>query len=213
MRACIYIVTLVVLTFGSATIVCSERREPKPGGAIPNPHHHAKGEDELKDVAPSIKVVESVNGMIPAAACPVMTESSQAPTSPEEAARDFYKWHLHALYENPQSDPLKEHKSDVEKYVTTRLRQKLANSRRTSTARKGPDADTENFFQTLDLNSEWEQNIAVSVATIKGATAVVRVSLSGTNPESKRLEIERDLRVVLKQEGGLWKIDDVGVWR
>jgi hypothetical protein len=73
--------------------------------------------------------------------------SSQSSASPEEAARDFYKWYLHALYQSPKADPLKEHKSDVEKYVTARLLQKLANSRRTSTVRKGPDVDTEYFFR------------------------------------------------------------------
>jgi hypothetical protein len=142
-----------------------------------------------------------------------MTRSSQTSASPEETARDFYKWYVHALYESPQADPLTTHKSDVEKYVTVRLLQKLASSRRTSTVRKGPDVDTEYFLQTLDLNSEWEQYINVSRSTMKGAMAVVHLTLSGTNPESTRLDIERDLKVVLKQEGGPWKIDDVGVWR
>jgi len=59
MGAFIHIVTLVVFTFGSATILCSERQEPKPDRAIPNPHHHAKGEDVLKEVAPEIKIVEA----------------------------------------------------------------------------------------------------------------------------------------------------------
>jgi len=156
---------------------------------------------------------EALKGAIAPAASPGMIGSSQASASPEEAVRSFYKWYLHALYESPKADPLKEHKSDVEKDVTARLLQKLANSRRTSTVRKGPDVDTEYFFQTLDLNSEWEQNITVSGPAMKGATAVVHVSLSGTDPESKRLEIERDLKVVLRQESGLWKIDDVGIWR
>jgi len=156
---------------------------------------------------------EAPKGAIALAASPGMIGSSQASASPEEAVRSFYKWYLHALYESPKADPLKEHKSDVEKDVTARLLQKLANSRRMSTVRKGPDVDTEYFFQTLDLNSEWEQNITVSGLTMKGATAVVHVSLSGTDPESKRLEIEKDLEVVLRQESGLWKIDDVGSWR
>ena len=38
-----------------------QQRPSKPGAqtTIPNPHHHAKGEDVLKDVAPEIKIVES----------------------------------------------------------------------------------------------------------------------------------------------------------
>jgi len=31
----------------------------KPSAQIPNPHHHAKGEDVLKEVAPEIKVVKA----------------------------------------------------------------------------------------------------------------------------------------------------------
>ncbi len=31
----------------------------KPSAQIPNPHHHAKGEDVLKEVAPEIKIVEA----------------------------------------------------------------------------------------------------------------------------------------------------------
>ena len=139
-------------------------------------------------------------------------ELAQISVTPAAAARSFYGWYLHALYQDPKADPFKEHKSDVEKYVTTRLLQKLAASRRTSTERQGPDVDTEYFFQTLDLNSEWEKHISVSSPTMKGAAAIVRLSLSGTDPESKHLEVERDLRVVLKQEGGLWKIDDVDLW-
>ncbi len=59
MKASICIVSLVVLTLGSTPILRAERQAPKPGGAIPNPHHHAKGEDVLKEVALEIKVVES----------------------------------------------------------------------------------------------------------------------------------------------------------
>ena len=132
---------------------------------------------------------------------------SQTPASPEETARSFYKWYLHALYQSPDADPFKEHKSEFEKYVTARLLEKLADSRRTSTERRGPDVDTEYFFGTLDLDSEWQKNITVSRPTMKGATAVIHVSLAG------RLDSAQDLKVVMKQESGLWKIDGVEVWR
>jgi hypothetical protein len=138
--------------------------------------------------------------------------SPQAGASPEEAASNFYKWYLHALYQIPQADPFKEHKSDVDNYVTPRLVQKLANSRRISAVRKGPDVDTEYFFQTLDLNSDWEQNITVSTPTMNGATAVVHLSLGEINPESKRLEIGQDVKVELRKESGVWKIDAVSKW-
>ena len=132
---------------------------------------------------------------------------SQSSVPPEEAACSFYQWYVHVLYQSPEADPFKEHKTDVEKYVTARLLQKLTNSRRTSSVRKGPDVDTEYFFQTLDLDSDWEKNITVSKPTIKDATAVVHVTLSGRDDTGK------ELKVLLRQENGLWKIDDVELWR
>lgn len=74
----------------------------------------------LKDVAPGIRIVESVNGVVAPAASSGMTGSSQASASPEDVVRNFYRWYLHTLYESPEADPFREHKSDVEKYVTAR---------------------------------------------------------------------------------------------
>ena len=59
MKAFICIVSVVLLTFGSAPVLRAARQAPKPSRAIPNPHHHAKGEDVLKEVAPEIKIVEA----------------------------------------------------------------------------------------------------------------------------------------------------------
>jgi hypothetical protein len=59
MKAFICIVSVVLLTFGSTPVLRAARQAPKPSGAIPNPHHHAKGEDVLKEVAPEIKIVEA----------------------------------------------------------------------------------------------------------------------------------------------------------
>jgi hypothetical protein len=59
MKAFICIVSLVLLTFGSTLALRAARQAPKPSRAIPNPHHHANGEDVLKEVAPEIKIVEA----------------------------------------------------------------------------------------------------------------------------------------------------------
>ena len=179
MKMLLFMLSLVMPAFGSTPGLRADCQGPKADTSIPNPHHHKSGEDVLKE--------------------------SSVP--PGDAARSFYQWYLHALYQSPDADPFKEHKTDVEKYVTARLLQKLANSRRTSTVRKGPDVDTEYFFQTLDLDSDWEKNITVSKPTMKGAAAVVHVTLSGRDDSGK------DLKVVLRQESGLWKIDDVELWR
>lgn len=186
MKVFLLIMSLAMLAFAAMPGLRADRQAPKTGADIPNPHRHAIGEDVLKEVAP---------------------RQSESSVPPEDAARSFYQWYLHALYQSPDADPFKEHKTDVGKYVTVRLLQKLANSRRTSTVRKGADVDTEYFFQTLDLDSDWEKNITVSKPTMKGATAVVHVTLSGRDDSGK------DLKVMLSQESGLWKIDNVELWR
>jgi hypothetical protein len=59
MKAFICITSLVLLTLGSTSVLRTARQAPKGSGTIPNPHHHAKGEDVLKEFAPEIKIVEA----------------------------------------------------------------------------------------------------------------------------------------------------------
>src|SRR5260370_31380476 len=108
-------------------------------------------------------------------------EQSQSSAPPEEMARSFYQWYLRALYQKENADPLKEHRTDVERYVTARLLQKLIASRRTNKARKGPEVQTEYFFRTLDLNSECERKTNLSSSATKGETSVVLVSFNASN--------------------------------
>ena len=179
------------------------RDQPPACAEILNLVSHAEGEPVARD-----RVIEARAGRERVKA-KVFAErgQSQLSASPEEAAREFYTWYLHALYQSPGADPVNEHKSDFEKYVTARLLQKLANSRRTSTVRKGPDCDIEYFFGTLDLDSDWETNIVVSKPAMKGLTALIRLTLSG------RGDSGQDRKVAMKQESGLWKIDGVDLWR
>jgi hypothetical protein len=137
---------------------------------------------------------------------------SQSPMPAEEVARNFYRWYLNALYRAPNGDPFIGYKAVVEQYITARLLQKLANSRRAGKGLKGADVDTEYFFGTLDLSSEWEKNITVASPATVGAAEVVHISFSGTAENRGRLGVEEERKVVLKQEGGLWKVDEVGVW-
>ena len=56
MKAVVIAASSAVLAF--AFVVKPQTPSPAPT-LIPNPHHHAKGEDVRKDVAPEIKIVES----------------------------------------------------------------------------------------------------------------------------------------------------------
>jgi hypothetical protein len=130
---------------------------------------------------------------------------SQTSASPEEAARSFYKWYLHALYQSPDAVPFEEQNAGAQKYVTVSLLQKLANAK-AKAKRKERDIRIEYFFGTLDLDSNWENNIAVLKHVMKGATAEVEVTLGA------REDNRRDLKVTMRKENGLWKIDSVNGW-
>ena len=47
------------ISFVFAHNLQTPRTEPGARGAIPNPHHHARGEDVLKELAPEIKITEA----------------------------------------------------------------------------------------------------------------------------------------------------------
>jgi len=132
----------------------------------------------------------------------------QPSLSPEEVARNFYRWYLHALFQSPTADPFKEHRAEFEKYITPRLLQERAASRRSARIRKGPDDDMDYFFQTLDLDSDWEKNIVTLMPTMKALTAEVLIQLIGHDADS-----EKELKILLKKESGFWKIDRVALWR
>src|SRR5215471_130011 len=78
----------------------------------------------------SIVLGQSFMGLVVSGSVLETGSRSQDYAPPEETARNFYKWYLHALYQSPTADPFKEHRAEVEKYVTARLLQKLAASRR-----------------------------------------------------------------------------------
>jgi len=64
------------------------------------------------------------------------------------------------------------------------------------------------FFQTLDLDSDWEKNIVTLMPTMKASTAEVLVQLIGHDADS-----EKELKILLKKDSGAWKIDRVDLWR
>jgi hypothetical protein len=59
MKVLLFMLSLVIPASSSTPGLRAGCQEPKTATPIPNPHHHAKGEDVLKDVVPEIKIVES----------------------------------------------------------------------------------------------------------------------------------------------------------
>jgi len=112
----------------------------------------------------------------------------QHAAAPEEITRQFYDWYLHAGLPTPA----RKNMATFRKYVTQKLiKQQMA-----------PDVDADLFVDAQDFDEAWKNNISVSKATIRGQQAIVQVSLKGK-------QFSRQLRVTLRRENGVWKIDNV----
>src|SRR6266403_1048084 len=128
---------------------------------------------------------------------PISETSVLAQTSltPEATLRSFYEWHLHTLNQN--LEPLEKHQAELSKFVTQRLMTSLNRARKRS---DGIDADF--FIDAQDFDETCEKNISTSRARIQGTRATASVTLKGTSFDDK-------LRVGLRKEGGVWKIDSI----
>lgn len=130
---------------------------------------------------------------LPAMATPA---TAQASMTPEATARSFYQWYLHALNQN--EEPLQKHQAELRKFVTQRLMTSL-----TRALRRPEGIDVDYFLEAQDWDETWEQSITTSKARIQGARATTSVTLKGTSFGNHKL------RVGLRKEGGVWKIDSV----
>jgi hypothetical protein len=59
MRVLLFMLSLVIPASSSTPGLRAGCQEPKTATPTPNPHHHARGDDVRKEVAPEIKIVES----------------------------------------------------------------------------------------------------------------------------------------------------------
>jgi hypothetical protein len=116
------------------------------------------------------------------------TQTTHKAMSPEEVTRQFYHWYLSAGLPNPKRSNM----ASFRKYVTQSCMKR-------ATAR---DVESVLFIDAQDTDSTWANNYTVSAATMDGQTAKVEVDLNGS-------ELKQHLRITLRREGGVWKIDDV----
>lgn len=138
-----------------------------------------------------ILVLVAIN--LPTAGAPAL---AQASTTPEMSVRRFYEWYLHALNQN--EEPLEKHHAELSKFVTRRLMRSL------NRALKRPDGiDADFFIDAQDWDKTWEKNIYASKARIQGARATTTVTLKGESFG------KHSLRVGLRKEDGVWKIESV----
>jgi hypothetical protein len=89
-------------------------------------------------------------------------------------------------------EPKRQNLPTFRKYITQRfLKRAMA-----------PDVDSDLFIDAQDTDSTRADNFSVSKATIGGSQATVQVALNGN-------EMKYKLRVTLRRENGVWKIDSV----
>ena len=110
------------------------------------------------------------------------------PSSPEEVTKAFYGWYLGANFPTPKRSNM----ATFRKYITQSFLKR-------ATAR---DVESVLFIAAQDIDETWATNFTVSPATISGPKATTEVDLNGK-------EMKQHLHITLRQEGGVWKIDDV----
>ena len=133
---------------------------------------------------------------------PGTSVQAQTSTTPEATVRAFYAWYLHAVNQN--EDPLQKNQAELSKYITRRLMRSLNRALKRDT---GINADF--FIDAQDSDEGWEKNISVSKARIQGMRATVIVTLKGGTMLADNKTFDKKLKVGLRKEGGVWKIDTV----
>lgn len=119
--------------------------------------------------------------------------------TPEQTAKDFYKWYLQEL--NSERYPINRQKSEILKKVSKRLGRWLY-----SPAYEEFGADY--FLNAQNWDENWVNGVTTSKATIRGNIATVKVSLAVPKGTHTNYDTH-NLTVKLVKEGGTWKIDRI----
>ena len=127
---------------------------------------------------------------------------AQTSMTPEETVRRFYELYLQSL--NKQEQPLEKRRAELSKFVTRRL---IKSYDRASKSDTGINVDF--FIDAQDWDEAWEKNITVSKARMRGTLATVTVELKGGTLDANNKTFDKKLKVGLRKEGGVWKIDTV----
>ena len=127
----------------------------------------------------------------------VRPDLSRSQSTPSATVRAFYKWYVHAL-SHDIAEPLKADKVTARKYVTASFLNRI---RKGMAREEGLNADP--FLSAQDWDKEWENNIVIGKVSTTAASSTVNAVLP-----SKQMG-DQKLKIILKKEGGLWKIDQV----
>jgi len=110
--------------------------------------------------------------------------------SPGAVIKNFYYWYINAI--EAGTDPFKEGRATLHKYVTLRLIKQIERSK--------TDADA--FMQSQEWDKAWAEAATFSNLRINGTTATAIVTFDATTNYPR-------VSLTLVREAGLWKIDKV----
>jgi hypothetical protein len=110
--------------------------------------------------------------------------------SPGAVIKSFYYWYINAIAAG--TDPFKEGRATLQKYVTLRLIKQIERSK--------TDADA--FMQSQEWDKAWAEAATFSNLRINGTTATAIVTFDATTNYPR-------VSLTLVKEAGLWKIDQV----
>ena len=127
----------------------------------------------------------------------ILPAAINAQSAPATTVKAFYKWYVHSL-NTDVSDPLNSDKTTARKYVTTSLLRKIEKAMK---AEGGIGADY--FLSAQDFDKEWENNLVIRKVSTTASTSTINIVLP-----SKQMG-DQKLKILLRKEGGLWKIDKI----
>ena len=128
------------------------------------------------------------------------TASTPAARSPEVVLKEFYKWYIFATnHYKKATNPYEGGRATLKKYVTLKFIRAIERNEKLPEDADAFDADY--FLLDQDTSGYSAKNISVSNVAVKGTTATAIVSFYRGD--------DRGVKVSLRQEGGVWKIDKV----
>lgn len=113
--------------------------------------------------------------------------------TPADTVRRFYTWYVQELKMGVK--PLERERSEMRRFVTDRLLQRIDDARKSSAPR-------DPFLNAREIDADWGTNVAVDNIFV-GRIARVSVTLSGHRLGDRQMELK------LVQENGVWKIDEI----
>jgi hypothetical protein len=127
------------------------------------------------------------------------TGGSAQSLTPEQTAKDFYKWYLTEL--NAEREPIRDNKRLMLQKVSARLGKWLY-----SKAYEEYGADY--ILDAQDYEQSWANGISAAPAVTKGNASTVRLTLTPKKGTYSGFGV-RKMNIKLVKENGVWMIDMV----